>query len=449
MKFGGASVADAAMFRETAHVIQSMGGHRVVVLSAMEGITDELTALVTQPADNAAGRVAAIRDRHITTIHTLLESPHREEALTAVLDICTQLEHLAIGLSLIRESTPRLHDLIVTMGERLSIHILSAYLRQIGVPSIAVEGHTLSLFSDGVFGQATPLFDQMKKPLQSDIFPYLEKKIVPVVTGYYGRSLSGDITTFGRGGSDYVAAILAWALDAKRCEVWKTVEGFMSADPRVVETAKPLERLSYGEASELAFFGAKVLHPRTVVPAQMANIPIYVRNTKNPSYEGTTISAKPAGHGHCHSVVSRKNLAMVTVSAPDIAYSPMLSAVLKALHDHGISVYVVSTSISSLAILIDRPFAGLAKSAIETLPNFTLQSVTIRDSIALIAVVGSDLGVTPGIASHVFTIMTENNINIEMISEGASDVALTFAINQSRADEAVRIIHSQCLETLS
>lgn len=445
MKFGGASIANAAMFKETASIIAQTEDKRVVVLSAMEGITDLLQEMLADYT-NSKATLEILQKRHIETVRELLSDHHQAEALTAISPILDKLNKIMTGISFTNEMTPRLHDMVISTGERLSVHILAHLLNQMGFNSQAVEGDQISLLTDGAFGQATPLFAEIEAPLQQEIGKILESGTIPIITGFFGRDKKGQTTTFGRGGSDYVAGILAFALNATRCEVWKTVEGFMSTDPHTVRAARPLQRLSYEEASELAFFGAKVLHPRSVVPVQRKQIPIYVRNTTKPAADGTIISNQPASHGKFHSVVCKKNLAMITITGPDIAYTPTLADILKALFDHHINIYVVSNAISSLAILVDGQIAEKALKAIQSIPQHNNYQTRAQHNIALISVVGSDLSATPGIAADLFTLMAKHSINIEMISEGASDVALNFAVRNDIANSATEVIHRTFLE---
>ena len=290
--------------------------------------------------------------------------------------------------------------------------------------------------------------ENLKINSQRTILPLLTEKTVPIITGFYGLTPSGKVTTFGRNGSDYTAAILAAALDAGELEIWKDVEGFMSADPKIVPGAERLESVSFYEAAELSYFGAKILHPRTVEPLRGKKIDIRVKNLLSPEGEGTKIL--PAGEkreGIIKSVTFNRNLARLRILGPGVGCKPgIIGRIGDTLSGLGINIFSVLTSQTCINLLIHREESGRSLEALGYLKEGTVETVDLLDDIALIAVVGEGILSTNGVAARVFSAVSAEGINVEMISAGASEVAYYFIVRQEEVLRAVRAIHREFFE---
>jgi aspartate kinase len=451
LKFGGTSVKDAKMFHRAASIVAGYTGERVVVLSAMTGVTNELVSITNGRLGEreVEGCLKKLRARHITVVDSISEPSIREEVGQALDAKFEKLVRLCRGVAMLGDITPRVRDQVHSYGERLSVILLAGVLRDKGVDALVLESDSVGMLTDGVFGSASPLLDEIEKAFSGSILPKLKKGIVPVVTGFFGADPQGNATTFGRGGSDFSAAIVAHALDADACEIWTDVDGFMTADPRFVPDAKVIASMNYNESAELAYFGAKVLHPRTVEPARKKKIPILVKNTFRPDAQGTKIW--DGGNGDqekklVRSVASKGGLAVVKIFSPEMAYQPeFVSKVLGALGRRGINAYAISTSLATFSILTDASSIAPCHETLDSLENVPIEKVVVQDGISLICVVGERMS-EHGVAAKIFTTVASTGTSLIMISEGASDVALNFAIAQEREGEVVRTLHREYVE---
>lgn len=447
MKFGGTSVQDAAAIRRLAAIVEGHAARRpVVVVSALSRVTDELTALARAATDGAMTaemeeRVAALLDRHAREGAALLAGAEIEglhEALgTARREIPTLL-----GIMAAHPGTRRpLRDELLSWGERLSSFLAAAALRAHGLRARWVDARQCIRTSEE-HGRAEPLGDATREATRASVLPVLDAGEVPVLGGFIGATPQGATTTLGRGGSDFSAALVGAALDAAEIQIWTDVSGFMTADPRVVPAARSIPRLSYDEAAELAYFGAKVLHPRTLHPAVDRGIPVRVCNSMAPDSASTLIDASGAASAGAgvKAVAHKGGITIVRVtSARMLGASGFLRAIFEAFDRHQVVVDVVATSEVSVSLTVDQP---------ERLPQAVRElegigRVDVEDGYAIVCVVGDALRSTPGVAARVFGALAE--INVALISQGASGINLTFAVRQEDAPGAVQRLHAECL----
>ena len=431
MKFGGTSVGDATRIRDVAAIVRGRLARRpVVVVSAMTGVTD---ALLGAFARAGAGRRAGgeLASRH--------ETQARRLGVPAT-ELATELGRLRETLEGVRErrsKSPRDRDRVVSFGERLSARLVAACLRNEGIPATAVRADEAGLVTDDAFGEAEPL-----PAAQPNLRRALARiRGVPVVTGFIGCTRDGSITTLGRGGSDFTAALVGAAIRAEEVEIWTDVNGVMSADPRVVPQAHTIDRLSFAEAAELAYFGAKVLHPKTLLPAMRRGIPVRVLNTHEPSQPGTRVSrTADRSRDVVKAIAAKKGIVVVNVvSTRMLLAHGFLARLFQVFADHRIPVDLLSTSEVSVSMTVDR--TGHLREAVHELRRFS--QVDVRRGRALVSVVGEGMIHSAGMAGRVFAALGEEGVNVEMVSQGASKLNLSFVVRADDADRAVRVLHAR------
>jgi aspartate kinase len=450
MKFGGTSVQDAAAIRRLAAIVQGHARRPVVVVSALSRVTDELSGLARAAHDGAMTvemeeRVASLLDRHAREGAALLGGGELEGLHEALTTARREIPTL-LGIMAAHPGTRRpLRDELLSWGERLSSFLVAAALRAHGLRARWVDARQCIRTSEE-HGRAEPLVNATREATRASVLPVLAGDEVPVLGGFIGATPQGATTTLGRGGSDFSAALVGAALDAAEIQIWTDVSGFMTADPRVVRTARSIPRLSYDEAAELAYFGAKVLHPRTLHPAVDRGIPVRVCNSMAPDSASTLIDASgaaPAGAG-VKAVAHKGGITIVRVtSARMLGASGFLRAIFEAFDRHQVVVDVVATSEVSVSLTIDQP---------ERLPEAVRElegigRVDVEEGYAIVCVVGEALRSTSGVAARVFGALAE--INVALISQGASGINLTFAVRQEDAAGAVQRLHAECLAPAS
>ena len=451
MKFGGTSVGSGPMLQRCCENVAAAPPQRVVVISAMNGVTDSIIeALPRVQRDEGAIEpfLRGLLERHVNTMRDAGVSDAELVRVTKEVDALLQrFERLLYGIAYTEELTAKTKDMAVSFGERLSVRVLAGLLRSRGVPSEGVDADEAGMLTDGVFGNASPVMPAISKNLEKSVVGRLHAGVTPVMTGFFGCDSVGRVTTFGRGGSDYAAAIVASALNAERLEIWKDVDGFLTADPRIIKDAQPIDEMTYDEAAELSYTGAKVLHPRTVEPLKDQNIPIVVRNTGTPSVQGTIITqTAPVSRKNLRSAAVKENLAIVRIYGPGMGYTPGVGEkVFTALGRAKVNVYNMAASQASFALLIDMDQLDRAMKAIQALNDPIIQSVEGITDMCLVCVVGVGIGSTHGTAGRIFAAVGKAGVNIEMISVGASDIALNFVVSSRDRDACIRAIHSEFL----
>ncbi len=461
MKFGGTSVGSPEAIEQAADIVleQAQAWDRVVVIvSAMSGVTDALTrgARTAASGDEQTFRalVTELRARHYGVVDGLL-SPNGERAqLLATVD--GHLDEFAAfcrSVHVLGEVTPRAMDAITSLGERINARLLAALLRQRGARSEAVDATEL-IVTDDTFQNAVPLMETTRAQVTARLGPLLETGVVPVVTGFIGATKSGVTTTLGRGGSDFSAAILGVCLDADEVWTWTDVDGVMSADPRLLPDARVIPTLSYSEVGELAYFGAKVLHPRTIRPVVERGIPLWVKNTFNPTCPGTRIVAEPeATPGTVKAVTAIEGLSMVTVEGRGMMGVPGIAArTFAAVASRGASVLMISQASSEQSISFVIPTAATAPviAAIEEemaleLARRDVDRVWSLDDVVIVTAVGAGMRGTPGVAHRIFGALAQDEINIIAIAQGSSECSISLVVEAAAAADAVQQIHREVI----
>ncbi|MGA2695315.1 MAG: lysine-sensitive aspartokinase 3 [Terriglobales bacterium] len=448
MKFGGTSVGDtSAILRLVDIVKQRAGEHPVVVVSAMSKGTDQLLAMAK--AAGAGDRKTALklsrslRERHYNTAGELLGTALFTQFHGDLGADFEALDELLRGIAAVGELTPRTTDYVAAFGEMLSSKIVTAALSAHGIGAALVDSREC-IMTDGVHMRATPLYPETNELLLKIVQPLLEKKMVPVMGGFIGATKAGVTTTIGRGGSDFSAAIVGAGLNAQRIEIWTDVDGMLTTDPNLIPEARRIKVISFEEAAELAYFGAKVLHPATVLPAIQKDIPVYVLNSRNATCEGTRITAHAP---HCSNffkaIAVKKRITIVDVAAPRMLLAHgFLRAIFEAFDRHRVPVDVVSTSEVSVSLTVDSNEAIPALAA----DLAKLADVKYEGRKAIICLVGENLRETPGIAARVFGELAD--VKIRMISQGASEINLTFVIEEDAVPGVVQRLHRAFFSSL-
>ncbi|MEM3382451.1 MAG: aspartate kinase [Nitrososphaerales archaeon] len=458
MKFGGSSVANGDCIKKVAKIISdynSQGNELVVVVSALDGVTDQLIEASEEAKKGNLNYIREfiqkIRERHLNTIKDAIKTESlKEEVSKIVQSIIEELEKVLIGISYLGELTPKSLDYVLSFGERLSAPILCYSLLDIGLSSKFFSGKDAGIVTDSNYGEARPLINLTKYRVKQKLEPLLNKGIIPVVTGYIASTQEGFITTLGRGGSDYSATIIGASLKVDEVYIWTDVDGLMTADPKIVPSAKTMPEISFQEAIEMALFGAKGLHPRALEPAMEEGIPVRIRNTFNPENPGTLIvNEKKIDKGKIVKAVTLiKNVSLISVNGAGMVGTPgTASKVFDVLGKNNINVLMISQSASetNISFIIKKPFLGKAMSALEIslLGQGIVREITAEEDICIIAIVGAGMRGTPGVAARLFNAVAKKGINVIMISQGSSEVNISFVVKEKDGEEAVRAIHEE------
>lgn len=461
MKFGGTSVGSVDALTQAATIVEENAekwDRLVVVVSAMSGVTD---ALIRGANTSAAGDdqtyrsiVAELRIRHYRAVDGLITSDgERTSLLTAIDSALDEFAAFCHSVYILGETTPRAMDTISSMGERINARLVAALLRRRGLRSEAVDATEL-IVTDDTFQNAVPLMDATRERVTARLGPMLDQAVVPVVTGFTGATQQGITTTLGRGGSDYSVAILGSCLDSDEVWTWTDVDGVMTADPRMVPDARVIPVLSYSEVSELAYFGAKVLHPRTMRPLIERGIPLWVKNTFNPTHPGTCIVGEPESiPGAIKAVTAIRGLSMVTVEGRGMIGVPGIAArTFSAVASRGASVLMIvqASSEQSICIIIPTEMAPTVMDAIKQelsleLARRDVDRVWAKDDVVIVSAVGWGIRGTPGVAARVFGALGQDGINVIAIAQGSSECSVSLVVEAEDAASAVQQIHSEVI----
>ncbi len=464
MKFGGTSVGSPEAITNVVKIVKQevqAGNAVVVVVSAMSGVTDSLLSSVKQAASgNKWGYLSTadkLRDRHEDTLNQLLPPGElREKAINQIKSLLVEYSEICNAVSILTEETPRIADAIVSYGERMSARLVAAALNHHGVKAEAHDAGDY-LLTDDRFQSATPIWDETQVRVDRKLMPLIEQGVTPVITGFIGATASGAITTLGRGGSDYSGAIFAAATNSDELIIWTDVDGVMTTDPRVDKRARVLPYVSYQEVGELAFYGAKVLHPKTVQPVLDKAIPIRVRNTFNPSFAGTLIGPEGAPSATIiKAVTSIRKVSLLTVSGKGMIGVPGIAGrTFLAAANAGASILMISQSSSeqSFCFLVTDNSAEQVKESIETqleseISARDIDRVDVRDDVVIITAVGAGMSGTPGVAGRVFSTMGNNGINVMAIAQGSSECSISFVVAEADLERAVIKLHDLALESV-
>lgn len=443
MKFGGTSVEDAKAIERTAAIVRGRrerGLEAVVVVSAMAKVTDQLLAAAAAAGrDDRAGALAIsarLRHRHIDTTADLLDGERFVQLQPVINHEFDALDDLLRGIAAVGELTERTNDLVVSFGERLSSRMVAAAFEQRGLEGEHVDARTC-IVTDAHYGKAVPQESAIEAKLAELVLPLIEAGKTPVMGGFIGATTEGITTTLGRGGSDYTAALVGGGMHAGAIEIWTDVNGIMTTDPRICPDALRVKTISFEEAAELAYFGAKVLHPATILPAVQKSIPVWVLNSRNAENEGTKITAlAPKCASPFKSIAAKKRLTIIDVVASRMLMSHgYLKAVFDVFDKYKCAIDMVSTSEVSISVTVDSN---------ERLPEICEELGKIADvkyegRKALVCLVGEDIRGHNGIAGQVFSAVS--HVNVRMISQGASEINMSFMIDEDDVEEAVRSLH--------
>jgi len=445
-KFGGTSVADPEAIRRLIEIVRTArtrdGRGPVVVVSAMSKVTDALLAIAStagggRPSE-ALPRVEELRERHAAAVRALVSGPAQTPLLAHIAGQFDQLADIVRALAILREASPRTLDVVAAMGELLSSRIIAAALTEAGVPADWVDARC-AIVTDGEHTRANPLGPETNAALRKTVTPILDAGKVAVLGGFVGATTDGHTTTLGRGGSDYSGAIVGAGIDAREIQIWTDVDGMLSADPRVIASPRLIAQLSFAEAAELAYFGAKVLHPSTILPAVERNIPVRILNSWRPDGAGTLITAQNETEGtRLTGLASKKDVTVIDITSTRMlmAYG-FLRRVFEVFERFRTAVDMVTTSEVSVSVTVDD--RRNLDAIVQALSEFS--DVSIEGDLALLCAVGDSLQGAPEIAARVVGVLEE--VPLKMISQAASRRNITVVLRQSDLPHAMQRLHEE------
>ena len=462
-KFGGTSVGDARRFANVADIVIEQHGRTsggpagevVVVLSAMSNVTNQLIAGARAAAEGKdivyREIKAELLSRHLDVVGTLLNhSRERLEVGGLVEDRLHELERLYRSIAVLGELTARGRDVVASFGEQLSVSILAALLRERGVRAQAISATEL-IVTDDSFGTAKPLMDPTRQRLRERIRPLNERGVIPVITGYIGATQEGVPTTLGRGGSDFSAAIVGVCLEADEIWIWSDVDGILTADPNIVPQARTLTELSYTEAADLAYFGADVLHPKTIRPVAASGVPLRIVNSFNPTHPGTLIVDTPSpDRDLLPAIISTTGLSLIAVGSQDDSWTLQMAArALQCLSEAGIDVLMFSQSFSehSLNLVVrEQDQTHCLKNLCREFENDNQGdgwNLGTKEQVATISVVGVPGWNETGIVSHAFSALGKHKTQVIAVAQAATEYSVSFCIPEGQVEAAVRFLHRE------
>ncbi len=454
MKFGGSSVADGERILHVAEIVDKMrreGNEIIVVTSALGGVTDSLISIankVSKREDELEILESAIklRDQHIKAAGAAISDPEVFKGVEdTILPLMDQLEKALIGISHLGELTSRTLDYITSFGERLAAPILAGAITTRGSGARPFTGGEIGLITDKNFQNATPL-SFAEKRIRDALVPNI-KESIPVVTGFIGETEKGVITTLGRGGSDYSATLIGSSIDADEIWLWKDTPGIMTADPKIIPGAKRIPVIAYIEAMELSYFGAEVLHSRSMEPVLRKKIPIRVKNTFKPDDPGTLVVEKPEKvNDVVKAITVIRDCALVNISGFGMIGVPGIAAeVFASLARKSVNIMMISQGSSerAISILVDGKDLKKAISALDScFPNIK-KEIIYRDDVSVLAIVGAGMAGTPGVSGRIFSALGTNQINVIMISQGSSEYNISMVVSDRDVGRAVGVIHNE------
>lgn len=457
MKFGGTSMGSAERIAVAARLAAEQRAKRpvVVVVSAMSKVTDLLLDSLrkAEAGDQADldANLEKLSARHREACCGLLPKDKQDQVIAGLEDLIAEFARIAKGIMMLGERPPRSVDEAIAVGERLSALLMARHMESQGIPATAVNAAEV-IATDAVFGNATPLMEPTRVRAAGVLRPMLDQRRVPVVTGFNASTLDGRPTTLGRGGSDFSASILASALDAAELWIWTDVDGIMSGDPRLVSDARVLPEITYAEAAELAYNGAKVLHPRTLAPLAERGIPVWSKNSFAPEKPGTRIlPSVDAGHGP-HAVTSMADVALVSMEPASSAVSgtKVMARALDALARANVEILAFTSSSyrQSFCFLVrqsevDRATEFLEEDLALELTHGYLKPIEVDSDVGLIAVVGEGMRGTPGLAGRIFTAISRREVNIIAIAQGSNELTIAIVVRRAGLEQAVRAVHGE------
>ncbi|MGQ0638019.1 MAG: aspartate kinase [Nitrososphaerota archaeon] len=456
LKFGGTSISSVANIRHVAKLIHSLSKqYKIIsVFSAISGVTDDLiriSTLIQKGNKDAANNLTKkIIKNHMQIANGCVKnSKIKKELIEKMKNDLSELEELSHGMLLLGEVTPRSSDYLISFGERLSINLIAFVLRDLGSKAQALTGKDVGMVTDSNFGESKPLMDTTRLRVSHTIESLLAKKTIPVIGGFAGADQHGNITTFGRGGSDYTATIVASSIKADEVWLMSDVDGLMTTDPKIVKNAKVLKEVSYTEAMEMALFGAKYIHPRALEPLVAKKIPLRIKSTFNTKNTGTLVSASPSADTQktvkCVSAI--KHTGLIDVRGGSMVGAPGTAAIIfSTLAKAGVNIMMISQSPSesSISVIVKKNDLDKAVNALEmNLLGKIIKKVEVTVDVAIIALIGSGMRGTVGVASKVFAAVAKKGVNVVMIAQGSSELNLAFVVKDSDCNTAVQALHDE------
>jgi aspartate kinase len=456
LKFGGTSVSSTQNIRNVASLIKNLTKeHQVIaVFSAISGVTDDLiriTNLIQNRNKEATNSVAKkIIKMHIDIANQCVKnSKIKKDLLNKMKTDLDELQDLLHGMLLLGEVTPRSSDYLISFGERLSINLVAFTLNEMDVNAVPLTGKDVGIVTDSNFGGAKPLLDTTRLHVSHTVENLLQKKIIPIIGGFSGADQHGNITTFGRGGSDYTATIIASSIKADEVWLMSDVDGLMTTDPKIVKNAKLIKEVSYVEAMEMALFGAKYIHPRALEPLVAKKIPLRIRNTFNVGNPGTLVTATPQTDTQkmvkCVSTI--RHTGLIDVRGGSMVGTPGTAAtIFSILAKEGVNIMMISQSPSesSISIIVKKNDLDKAVNSLEmNLLGKIIKKVDVTVDVSIIALIGSGMRGMAGVASKVFTAVAKKGVNVIMIAQGSSELNLAFVVKDSDCNTAVLALHNE------
>jgi aspartate kinase len=459
MKFGGSSVANGERIKNVAGIIHSEKRPKVVVVSAMSGVTDSLIEIAKTVADLSSDILEQkvkehgewLTKKHTEAISIAIEDKQTAEEISAAINqLIEKLRVALLDIGHFEGLSPKGMDNVMSFGERLCMNVLSGTLRSIGIDSKPLTGFEAGLITDSSYGRARPIFRELRKRVRGYLRPMVEEGIIPVVSGFIAANEHGDMTTLGRGGSDYTASLLGAALETEEIQIWTDVDGIMTTDPRIVKEARLIDRLSYVEALDLGYFGAKVIHSKMIEPAMVHDIPVRVKNTFNRDNEGTLILRNQEQTERVIKAVALvRDVMIVTLSGVAMAETPNVAGrVFSVLGEANINVIMISgSSESNLSFVVSSKDA---EKAIELLAHKVksdiVEGLSLIHDVAIICVVNAGMSGTKGVAAKIFSAIYEADVNIMMIAQGSSEVNIAFIVHERDAERVIKLLHKRFIE---
>lgn len=458
MKFGGSAVESADRIRMISDLAlsyqRSMDFNVIMVTSAIRGLTDEIlmAAECIKKGDKAMVDqfVYRVQTLHLSIVdRCIIDKNKKQEAMTIINGLIDLMKNVLYGMLPLREVTPKMLDYLLSFGERLSTHIVSIAIRDLGGRSQFLAGNDVGIVTDSNFGEALPLMDTTKFKVSHKLNPLLEEDVIPVITGFIGGDQFGNITTLGRGGSDYTATIVAAGCGADEVWLLSDVDGLMTADPKIVSHARVIREVSFAEALEMALFGAKYMHPRALEPAIESNIRVRIRSFMKLDDGGTLVVANPSKDSQkiVKAISSIRHTALIDVSGVGMVGAPGTAAkIFDTLARNKVNIMMISQSPSesSISMVVKKEVLPKAISTLElSLLGKVIKKINVKEDVAVIAVVGSGMRGIKGVAARVFGAVGNKNINVIMITQGSSELNLAFVVNDIDCVEVVNAIHDE------
>lgn len=437
-KFGGTSVSSEQRISVICNIIKNqLDKDPIAVVSALSGVTDLLLSLPAYPKYKLEKEWKRLKNIHKNLVESTFKDIKKQKEVWQYIN--EKIEEIS-KLNL-KKADKKLLDKLVSYGEIMSSYIISQALERQGIRSAQVIATDLIVTNDN-FGAAEFIPEETAKKVKKVLIPIIEKKIVPVITGFIGSTKKGEVTTLGRGGSDYTASIVGFCLEAAEIQIWTDVDGMFTADPRFIKTAKMIEAVSFKEASELATFGARVLHPRTIKPAIKANIPVRILNTFNPKSSGTLIKEKINIPHQLRAISFKRKVTLVNIySTAMLLQKGFLAKVFQVFASNNISIDLVSVSEVSISVTLDNN--GGLSNAITQLSQFT--NVTVIENLGMVSLIGEGVTSSTYTIKKIFDILDQEKILVRMVSLGATNINISLVIESEKIERAVRVLHNRLL----